>query len=385
MKTKIENIASGAKNLAINLALIIASLGICFVVLEYALRTFAFNPNYSYIRPPGWTIQVNTNNLLPNVKDDHLYVTNRLGFRGELPNSRSNPKIAVVGASAVEDWVLSTDATWPQQLASRLRNCAPDVWVANLGRAGVNIRHNILQLEAVLDYMPEFDIIVVLSGINDFFFDYHVHHSFEVKDGWWKAQAFSYVEGDEGSFAVLAIARRLWKNYQEKSSLPVSNFGDFMKALRTAFRNVKDDQWVNKLPEKPEALRNYQKNIMKLHAISQAYGAKIVFATQPYVWSDTMTQITKDQLFAGFIGPDMNSPETKWYTPKALWEGSANYNDAMRQLCSAEGLHCVDVAAKLPREPKYFFDEVHFSNAGAAKVGEIVADALKPHITSCQR
>lgn len=361
-----------------------ACLLVCFIALEAALRAFAFNPNHGYIRSPGWSYQVNTNDLLPYVTGDHLYVTNRFGFRGSLPQSGTSPKIAVMGGSTVEDWVLATDETWPQQLAGHLRKCAPDVWVANLGRAGANIRHHFPQLEHVRDYMPEFDVIVVLAGLNDFLFDYHIHHPFEVEDDWWNVQALMYRPGDEGSLASVAIIRRLWKNFTEKQPLPVSDFGHYQESLRKAYRNVQPGQWVNDLPSKPDALRAYQDNIVKISKVGKTYGARTVFATQPFLWSSTMSPAARKQIYAGFIGTAMTDPKTKWYTPIALEKGLSTYNKAMRDICKVKGLDCVDTAAALPREATYFYDDFHFSEAGAATVGEIVAEALKPMIKGCR-
>ena len=160
---------------------------LCLATLELLLRSFVFDPNASYIRTPGWRMHVRTNGLLPKAKvpEDHTIIVNRLGIRGATPAFGAGPKIAVLGGSTVEDWVLSERNTWPQQLAMNLSDCAPKAWVANLGKSGVNARHHLLQLPEVEKYMPKFDMFVVLMGLNDFLYDLHIHHPLETPDGWW--------------------------------------------------------------------------------------------------------------------------------------------------------------------------------------------------------
>lgn len=138
--------------------------------------------------------------------------------------------------------MLADDETWARQVAENLIDCAPDVWVANLGNGGVNIRHHVLQMQEVLDYMLRFDTFVVLSGLNDFLYDFRIHHALETGEGWWRRQAFTYVAGDEGGIASLALIRRIWAGLGQRTGPLVSDFGHHQEVLRTAYRQVGVDQ-----------------------------------------------------------------------------------------------------------------------------------------------
>lgn len=359
---------------------------LCFGALEWLLRAFVFDPTAAYIRTPGWGMQVRTNGLLPHVTDDHLLQVNRFGIRGELPTLGAAPRIAVIGGSTAEDWVLPENGTWAQQLAAQLRGCAPDVWVANLGKGGVNARLHLIQLPETERYMPRFDMLVVLLGLNDFLFDLRIHHPFVIPDDWARRQALMYDRSEEGSLAVVAIARRLYRKYVADRKNPggASDFGDYQKALRDAHEKVANTQWVNVMPDLSQHLETYRKTISALKAYADGYGVPILFVTQPYVWSSNMDVETKAQIYAGFIGADMNSPDTKWYTPAALESGLSAYNQALVDKCRSDHLLCVDAAKKLPHEAKYFYDDFHFSGVGAAKLGAIVADVIKPQLPGCR-
>jgi len=366
--------------------LLAAMIVLCVGILELLLRTFVFDPNAAYIRIPGWAMNVRTNGLLPHVSGDYVIKVNRLGIRGETPAFGAAPKIAVLGGSTVEDWVLPDNKTWAQQLATQLRHCAPDIWVANLGKGGVNARHHLIQLPETEKYMPRFDMFVVLVGLNDFLFDLRIHHPLVILEDWWRRQAFMYDHSDEGSFAIIAIGKRLYRRFvtERKNAGAISDFGYYQKHLRDAYTKVTREQWVTSMPDLKEYLDTYRKTISALKAYADTYGAPIVFVTQPYVWSNNMPAETRAQIYAGFIGADIDSPRTKWYTPAALEKGLSAYNAALLDKCTTDHLLCVDAAGKLPKEAKFFYDEFHFSERGAAELGRIVAEDIGRRLASCQ-
>jgi lysophospholipase L1-like esterase len=373
-------------NRVLDVILLVVATILCLAMLEWLLRVFVFNPNASYIRTPGWGMIVRTNDLLPHVSKDHVLTVNSLGIRGAMPAYGASPKIAVLGGSTAEDWVLAEPETWAQQLAMQLRDCAPNVWVANLGKGGVNARHHLLQLPEVEKYMPRYDLFVVLLGLNDFLYDLHIHHPFQTPEDWWRRQAFMSLPGDEGKFALVAITKRLYAKFfaAPAANAATSDFGNYQKHLRDAYAKVSPENWVDTMPDLTGHLARFQRTIRSLKAYADSYGAPILFVTQPYVWSGAMSDATQKQLFAGFIGADINSPLTKWYTPSALEKGLSAYNAATRSVCKSDGLLCIDAAAELPQEAPYYYDDFHFSSLGAAKIGEIVARQSRPHLKGCR-
>lgn len=368
-------------------ALILAVSVLCLVALEFLVRIYIFDPNAHYIRLPGAAWQINRNGLLPASKmpSDHKLVVNRLGIRGDLPKFGANPKIAVLGGSTVEDWVLTKEHMWPKQLEKSLSDCEPDLWVANLGKSGVNARHHLLQLPEVTKYMPRFDMFVVLLGLNDFLYDYRIHHTFKTPPGWWKQQAFQYIPEQDRQFAIISVIEKLWAAYggKQKNLQNVSDFGEYMHFLREMYDNVTDAQKVDDLPSPKAHLETYKNTIRALKAYADSYGAPIVFVTQPYVWSSSMSREAIGQVYAGFIGPDIRSPETKWYTSAAMETGLSAYNATLLEICTANSLSCVD-AAKSMRNASFFYDDFHFSLAGARQMAEIVGRKIRSNFAGCR-
>jgi lysophospholipase L1-like esterase len=346
---------------------------------------FIFDPAAAYIHTPGWAMAVHLNDLVPETHEDHVININRLGLRGEPPSLLAGPRIAVFGGSTVEDWALAEHRTWVQQLGQNLRPCAPNVWTGNLGKAGVNARHHLIQFPEVVKYMPRIDTFVVLLGLNDFLYDLHIHHLMVTPENWWRQQALMYDHGGEGESALVAIGLRFYRNWSrpETEALRVSDFGTYTKELRDAYAKVTDGQWVRQLPDLSEHLEAYRQTIGRLKALADAYGAPIVFVTQPYIWSDTMSENTREKLYAGFIGPDFQSPQTKWYTTEALRAGLSAYNATLLDKCRTDGLSCVDAARLFEGHERYFYDDFHFSPEGAAALGAIVGEGIKKRLPSC--
>jgi lysophospholipase L1-like esterase len=365
--------------------LTLASLAIGLLAAEWLCRQFIFDPTAAYIHTPGWSMAVRLNDLVPRAHEDHVININNLGARGELPSPLASPRIAVFGGSTVEDWALSDRQSWARQLGQNLRSCAPNVWTGNFGKSGVNARHHLIQLPEVVKYVPHIDMFVVLLGLNDFLFDLHIHHSLVTPAGWWRQQALMYDHGDEGNSALAALGLRLSRKWSRPANepAPVSDFGDYQKMLRDAHAKVTDRQWVRELPDLSSYLKSYRQTIAQLKQFADSYGAPIVFVTQPYVWSDTMSEGARQQIYAGFIGSDLQSPETKWYTSEALRAGLSAYNAALLDKCRTDGLSCVDAARGLDGHEEFFYDDFHFSPEGAAAVGAMVAEQIKKRLPGC--
>jgi hypothetical protein len=48
------------------------------------------------------------------------------------------------------------------------------------------------------------------------------------------------------------------------------------------------------------------------------------------------------------------------------------YNQTVRQVCVESQTQRIDLAKLLPKDSKYFFDDMHFSDAGCQKISEVI-------------
>ena len=82
-------------------------------------------------------------------------------------------------------------------------------------------------------------------------------------------------------------------------------------------------------------------------------------------------------LTAGGVGSrDEWCTKKIYYSPGALARGMKMFNDVLRDVCDRRKIFCIDLAARVPKERRYFFDDMHYSEAGARLVSDIVTAGI---------
>ena len=56
------------------------------------------------------------------------------------------------------------------------------------------------------------------------------------------------------------------------------------------------------------------------------------------------------------------------------------FNDTTRGVAQTEHVFLIDLARSMPKDTKYYWDLFHFTDAGAAKVGQIATSGLLPYL-----
>ena len=132
------------------------------------------------------------------------------------------------------------------------------------------------------------------------------------------------------------------------------------------------------LPNLGRGLAEYRSNLNKLVDRSEAYHSPMIFLTQPTLWKEHMAPEDEALLQAGGVGGrDEWCTRKLYYSPAALTRGMKMYNDVLRDVCDKRKLFCIDLAARVPKEQRYFFDDMHYSNAGARLVSDVVTAGVK--------
>jgi hypothetical protein len=365
-------------NYLINFILVLISIFLSLLATEALLKNYVFDPSRFYIRTPGWSMQVKHNGKidLNKISDDHIVSINHLGYRGSTPNLISSPRIILIGGSTVEDWAMSDEDMYSNKLQNIIRQCNKYAYVGNLGKSGVNARSNLLQLDKTYRYLPKFDEVVILMGLNDFLYDQHIHHpQVSMPESWFENMAFMSVPSNyKTSSAIVELFRRI-KNIDKDRAPLINNMGDNMEELWRAYssRSVKEKS------DMPNLLANldlYEKTILKLNSQSQAMNRKITFVTQPYLWANNLDDVSKKQLYAGFIGSDPRANNVEWYSMQSLQKGLAAYNSRLLSVCERYKLNCIDLALTMT-DSSLFYDDFHFSKQGGDHIAEVLGEKLK--------
>ena len=97
-----------------------------------------------------------------------------------------------------------------------------------------------------------------------------------------------------------------------------------------------------------------------------------VFLTQPVLYGPGVDDLTGINLATLRVTPDLNGD--------AGWEVLELYNDVVRQRGREAGVLVIDLAREMPKNSAYYYDLMHYTNAGAALVADIVAAQLTPFL-----
>jgi hypothetical protein len=131
-----------------------------------------------------------------------------------------------------------------------------------------------------------------------------------------------------------------------------------------------------RLPDLEPALEEYRHNLAAIAGFARRAGARVVFASQPVMWSARLDPELRELLWMGGVGAYQREPGHAYYSVEALAEGMQRYNRALLETCRELGADCIDLAAALPRDTRAFYDDCHFNEPGARRVAEVLADYL---------
>jgi hypothetical protein len=103
---------------------------------------------------------------------------------------------------------------------------------------------------------------------------------------------------------------------------------------------------------------------------------RCLFLTQPSHWRSDLTPVEEQSLWQGLVGP---WNDHGGYVAAGDLEKAMNaYNRTLLDLCQQDGLECFDLASVIPKNSSVFFDDIHYTEAGA----DLVADRLLDYLLS---
>jgi hypothetical protein len=252
----------------------------------------------------------------------------------------------------------------------------PRTWVGNLARPSLASVHNLIHFDRLLPELPRANLLVDLIGVNDLQLalkSSYLEPTPERNLDW--AFALRPPEGGVASrLATVRAVRFVWRTWQQaRLGFVQTRDGAGYARLRECRQTAPLANLVDVLPDLAPALEEYRRNLQALAERARVYGAPIVFLTQPTLWAKDMGASERSRLLAGGIGPIKTwCTHQRYYSPQALAAGMQAFNDVLRDVCRAPGMTCRDLAAALPSRAEYFYDDMHFSEAGAARVAELV-------------
>ena len=105
-----------------------------------------------------------------------------------------------------------------------------------------------------------------------------------------------------------------------------------------------------------------------------------MLVTQPYLYKDAMSLEEKNLLFrksefiqgGGAFRTDIASIES-------LTQAMNAFNATTRDVAESKRVLLVDAASSIPKDLRYFVDEVHYTPRGAGRLAELIAESIVTH------
>ena len=378
-----------------------ATLLISVVAAEAALHLLPKPKTYRMLIP-GTRIFEPDSLFFPGVHGAARYIVNRHGIRGpEFGADGSEYRVLFVGGSTTENGVLDEDENW-DNVAERELGQTRDgrkLWFGNVGRSGLTSRDHVVTLKYLLPQHPKMDLVVVLVGVNDLTAALRqgtnykplppltdpdaearqIRNAFAMSPGGLRELLSDNItpqpqEAWYRKTQLFQLARRARLGMQARQvvrGMGGSNFEQWRVHRRSASR------LIDTLPDLSRPLADFRQNLELLVAQAKRANVELMLLTLPALWKKGATPAEERLMWLGGTGNFQEEPGHEYYTVAALAAAMAAYNATTLEVCRAHNLKCLDLAARVPQDTSMYYDDVHYTEKGSAKVGQLVAAHLR--------
>jgi len=296
------------------------------------------------------------------------HTKNSLGFRGPDPPKDFGKRLTLItiGGSTTECLFLSDGKTWTDAMARRLQRSFPDIWVNNAGLDGQSTYgHLILLRDFVETLHPR--VAVFLIGVNDIGLAASNPYDTALTPAGSPLRSAAIFVRDH--LELVALAQNLARVARAKEE----GFGHGQIDLKT-LPHLEDDDTNTRatLAKFSAALPAFASRVAAIVDECRSHGIEPVLVTQPGLYGDSVDPST---------GVDLSTVQVQGAANGRLWwRVQELYNDVTRATARAHGVVLVDAARELPKDSRLFYDFMHFTNEGAAKLGELVASGIETRL-----
>jgi lysophospholipase L1-like esterase len=337
------------------------------ILLEILLRLydpFKFRLKANRIILPVNQKEIISNKLNPKLDSVIILTRNSLGFRGPdtLTGFSSQMSIITIGGSTTACHFLTDDKAWPYLLGKYLQHDLRNVWVNNAGFDGhSSFGHQVLLDDHVKKLNPK--VVVFLTGVNDIendgpsYFD-----KLKMKDAYPDLLNYLYNNSEVVS-VVINFSRggkaKKFNNTTQEMKLPGA----------LGMLNMSAEEKAERLRDQQKYLEGYGLRLAALIDTCKKNNILPVFLTQPCLYGYATDSVTGVNLATAKVEEGMNG---------ALLSDLLDlYNSRVKEVCREKSVPLIDLAALMPKNSLYYYDQTHYTNQGADVVARVVAEKMK--------
>ena len=382
-------------------ALALGAIVVSLVVVEILLRVAAPAPTAYRMLLPGSKVFEPDLRFVHGIHGPANYVVNQHGIRGRDFGADSlEYRLLLVGGSTTECGMLDDHENWGAVAERDLHGTRDGraVWVGNVGRSGLTSRDHFVTIKYLLPQYPRIDLIVVLVGVNDLTAALRqgdayrsppplsdpaveavqVRNAFALSPGGFREMLTSDFAPERTAWykrtRIFQLAKQARTGFQARQvvqGIGGAILGQWRNNRRSASR------LIEQAPDLARPLADYRRSLESIVAEARRANTEIVFMTQPSLWKRGISPAEEQKLWLGGTGNFQEEPGHAYFSVPALADAMHRYNAELLSVCQAQKLSCFDLAAALPADTTMFYDDVHFTEAGAAAVGKLLSAHLR--------
>jgi lysophospholipase L1-like esterase len=288
------------------------------------------------------------------------YSRDEFGLRGGHP-SLAAIDVLTVGGSTTEQRYLDDAATWQSVAESRLQALGAPLVIANAGVDGQSTVGHLFNFDFWFPALPELKPKVVLFylGINDTLrHDRRHEYDSNVDMTSWKRRSATYQLLRTMSANLRARAVGVYHGRRRELSDDSYTAGGLVPdPARREMAAALNDSFGNNVRSLVERVRKMNATPVFMTQASMAWEANP--ERPPRGLTDTIT----------ILGSTVNYVDVS-YLHQSL-------NQSLLDYCRETGITCLDLASDVSFGPDDYYDYIHNTPAGAAKIGEYVAAQLR--------
>lgn len=348
-----------------------------FLIIELVNYLIIVNSDYYYVWPPNLNKQFQPKSVItPGIEGMSTFSINKLGYRGALIETDDEEyRILTIGGSTTECLYLDDKETWPYLLMTSLNktNDGKRVVTLNVGKSGHSLDQHYLQLKHLTEqYSP--DLIIIMVGVNDMIkpllqedWKYENISDIDYTKAFYYSPHYTYRQSI--SYKILQIFYRVFI----LKIKPQDSLGNFYLEMRKKREHAEE---ISNIPSYEENLEYYTNRLDYIINLSRTQKVKLLLVTQPFLWKEKMSAEEEKTLWM------VVNPRNEYYSPKVMAFLMRRYNQELLKKCDLnKDILCMDLDKKLPKKLDFFYDDIHFNEAGAKTISDELSKKIQQEIT----
>lgn len=354
---------------------------------EIAARAwFRRRPYYVY-RPNTGHVFLPDPTLYPQLEPEVHHRYNADGERGEaVPRTGRVFRVLAAGDSTTECYHVDQATSWPgtlQRILSRpdsLRVLNADhVHVGSIGRSGADSASLQRMLTGVLPNYAHLDAVVLMAGVSDVLRWLEIGAPADRQPDPLPADE-CFQRSPETVFglhprrtASAEVLRRVLDRIRPPG--PEVGRGRWMaraRAERAAAREIRRD-----VPDMRALLDRFDANLRAIIALCRTAAPLVVVVRPPWFEKASFTPEEESLFWCGGVGQAYREPISVFYSSEVLFALFRGIDERCVAVGESVGAPVVDVRGVLEMNARDFFDHVHVTAPGSARIAGAVADAIR--------